>query len=162
MTEIRYPKIVGNLSFLKRLSRQEFVTICQPLFQRILDPVEAALLDAQVEKDEINDIVMVGGTSRMPQLRPMLNEFFGREMLYSDGIDPEQVVASGATILAGILAPHSTVKPDIVLHDITPLTLGVQVTHEVERGFLAKLFTSAEYVNKMMPVIKKNSSIPTE
>lgn len=100
ITEIRLPKLAGGIDFLKRVTREEFEQKAQALFERCIPPIEKALKDSKMAFDDINDVVMVGGSSRIPKLKRDLEAHYGEGINISDREDPDQVVALGATFLA--------------------------------------------------------------
>ena len=92
--------MAGGKDFLKYVTREEFEQLAQPLFARCIPPIQKAMNDAGLAFDDINDIVMVGGSSRIPKLKQDLIEYYGAGVSISDKEDPDQVVALGATFLA--------------------------------------------------------------
>ena len=88
------------------------------------------------DKEEVDEIVMVGGSSRIPMLERMLKDNFGESIVINKGVDPDTVVAHGATIMAGILSGNIGENMDIVLSDVTPMTLGIAIQHEKELNFI--------------------------
>lgn len=121
------------------LSRSKFEQITGDLFNRLKDPVLQALKDAKLEASEIDEVVLVGGSTRMPKVQEMAKEIFGKEP--NRTINPDEVVAIGAAIQGGVL--QGDVK-DVLLLDVTPLSLGI----ETEGGV-------------MTPLIPRNTTIPT-
>ena len=111
--------------------------------------------------DEINDVVMVGGSSRMPKLEQILKEYFGEGITINNRVNPDEVVALGATYLARQLSGHDQ-GSSIILNDVTPLSIGMQVSHRIEQGFLASIFRGAEYQQLNHKIIKHNTTIPCE
>ena len=107
--------------FLKRVSRKQFEEGAHALFERCKEPIKRAMIDSRISLDDINDIVMVGGSSRIPKLKDILRDYFGPMIRINDSINPDEVVAAGATVYAGVLSGGHR---DIVLSDVTPLTLG--------------------------------------
>ena len=95
------------------------------LFKKTLKPVEQVLKDAKVKKNEINDIVLVGGSTRIPKVQSMLEEFFGKPL--SKGINPDEAVAFGAAVQGGVLSGAEGTS-EIILMDVNPLTLGIETT----------------------------------
>lgn len=87
------------MDFLKRVTREEFEQLAAHLFDKCMVPVKSALKEADLPLDEINDIVMVGGSSRMPKLKEILTEYFGDEISINDKKNPDEIVALGATYL---------------------------------------------------------------
>jgi L1 cell adhesion molecule like protein len=115
------------------ISRAQFEELCHDLFKRCMDLVRATLKDAQLQTSEIDDVVLVGGSTRIPKVQSMLSaEFGGKELCKS--INPDEAVAYGAAINAALLDSHnvadneSDTTPDVVLIDVCPLTLGVETT----------------------------------
>lgn len=88
------------MDFLRRVTREEFEQMAEHLFAKCMIPVKSAMKEADIPLDEINDIVMVGGSSRMPRLKVILNEYFGEAININDEKNPDEIVALGATYLA--------------------------------------------------------------
>ncbi|MFQ5769130.1 MAG: molecular chaperone DnaK, partial [bacterium] len=143
-TEINLPFITATDSGPKHLnltlSRAKFEQICEDLFQRTLEPCRTALKDAKLSPNQIDEVVLVGGSTRMPKVQEIVKELFGKEP--HKGVNPDEVVAVGAAIQGGVLA--GDVK-DVLLLDVTPLSLGI----ETLGGVATKL-------------IEKNTTIPTQ
>ncbi len=104
-----------------KITRAKLEALVEDLIQRTIDPCKAALKDAGVTAGQINEIVLVGGQSRMPKIRDAVKQFFGKEP--HKGVNPDEVVAMGAAIQAGVL--QGDVK-DVLLLDVTPLSLGIE------------------------------------
>ncbi|GAB7363375.1 hypothetical protein MBLNU230_g3655t1 [Neophaeotheca triangularis] len=125
----------GN-DFSETLTRAKFEELNNDLFKKTLKPVEQVLKDAKLKKADIDDIVLVGGSTRIPKVQAMLEEYFGKKA--SKGINPDEAVAYGAAVQGGVLAgEHGT--EDLVLMDVNPLTLGIEttggvMTHLIKRG----------------------------
>lgn len=142
-TEVNIPFITADQTGPKhlnfKLTRAKLEQLVEDLLNRTLKPMENALKDAGINKSQIDEIVMVGGMTRMPKVNSIVKEFFGKEP--HKGINPDEVVAVGASIQGGVLG--GDVK-DILLLDVTPLTLGIETLGGVST-----------------PLIKRNTTIPT-
>jgi molecular chaperone DnaK len=103
-----------------KLLRSQFETLVAPLVQRTIEPCRKALVDAGIKASEINEVILVGGMTRMPRVHETVKSIFGREP--SKGVNPDEAVAIGASIQGGVLAGNVT---DILLLDVTPLSLGM-------------------------------------
>ncbi|KAG9041997.1 70-kilodalton heat shock protein [Tulasnella sp. UAMH 9824] len=143
-TEINLPFITADASGPKhintKLLRSQFETLVAPLVQRTVEPCKKALADAGVKPSEVDDVILVGGMSRMPRVVETVKAVFGRDP--SKGVNPDEAVAIGASIQGGVLAGNVT---DILLLDVTPLSLGI----ETLGGIMTKL-------------IPRNTTIPTK
>src|SRR3989338_1086048 len=104
-----------------KLTRAKLESLVGELVQKTLDPVKAVLKDAGVTKDKIDEIILVGGMTRMPKVIETVTSFFGKES--NKSVNPDEVVAIGAAVQAGVLG--GDVK-DVLLLDVTPLTLGIE------------------------------------
>ena len=143
-TEINLPFITANDAgpqhLLEKLSRSEFEKITADLVERTKEPVEKALSDAGMKFSDIDHVILVGGSTRMPSVQQLVKSLTGKDP--HKGVNPDEVVASGAAIQAGVL--KGDVK-DVLLLDVTPLTLGV----ETKGGIMTKM-------------IERNTTIPTK
>ncbi len=137
-TEINLPFITADASGPKhmviKLTRSKFEQLVDDLVQRTIGPCRKALEDAGLSPSDMNEVVMVGGMTRMPKIQEVVKEFFGKEP--HKGVNPDEVVAIGAAIQGGVL--KGDVK-DVLLLDVTPLTLGIETlggvfTHLIERN----------------------------
>ncbi|KAK0731445.1 molecular chaperone bip1 [Lasiosphaeris hirsuta] len=133
--------LVSGVDFSETLTRARFEELNMDLFKRTMQPVEQVLRDAKVNKADVTDIVLVGGSTRIPKIQKMVEEFFGKSV--SKGINPDEAVAFGAAVQAAILGGEEPTE-GIVLLDVNPLTLGIETTG----GVMAKL-------------IPRNTGIPT-
>jgi len=126
------------------LTRARFEELCGDLFRKCLDPVEKVLNDAKMDKTHVHDVVLVGGSTRIPRVQKMLSDFFnGKEL--SRSINPDEAVAYGAAVQAAVLMDTKDEKLDqILLVDVTPLTIGIETAGNI-----------------MTPMINRNSTIPT-
>jgi molecular chaperone DnaK len=124
-TDINLPFITADASGPKhlnlRLSRSKFEQMIEPLVQRTLEPCRQALKDAGLEPKNVDEVVLVGGSTRIPMVQKLVGDFFGKEP--NRGVNPDEVVAIGAAVQAGVLAGEVT---DVLLLDVTPLSLGVE------------------------------------
>ncbi|RJO61855.1 molecular chaperone DnaK [candidate division WS5 bacterium] len=142
-TEVNIPFITADASGPKhltmKLSRAKFESIVGELVDKTLKPVEKALKDAGVKKEDVNEVILVGGMTRMPLVQKKVKEFFGKDPL--KGVNPDEVVAIGAAIQGGVLGGE--VK-DVLLLDVTPLSLGIETLGGVSTR-----------------LIERNTTIPT-
>ncbi len=136
-TEINLPFITADASgpkhLLYRLSRAKLEQLVGDLVEKTLGPVKQALADANLKPSQIDEVILVGGQTRMPMVQAMVRDHFGKEP--HKGINPDEVVAIGAAIQAGVLGGE--VK-DILLLDVTPLTLGVETLGGVMTGIIQR------------------------
>ena len=141
-TNINLPFITADANGPKHLdmtlSRAKFEELSHDLLERCKKPVEQAIKDAGISKNEINEVVLVGGSTRIPAVQALVKEYTGKEP--NQSVNPDEVVAVGAAVQAGVLAGE--VK-DIVLLDVTPLTLGIETLGGV-----------------MTPLVQRNTTIP--
>ena len=143
-TEINLPFITATADGAKHLNltitRAKFESLCSDFFDATLRPCEQAIKDAKITPSQIDDVILVGGSTRIPKIQELVKSFFGKEP--SKGVNPDEVVAIGAAIQGGVLAGDVT---DVLLLDVTPLTLGIETMGGV-----------------LTPMIQANTTIPTK
>lgn len=125
-TSIEIDALYEGVDLYSTISRARFEELCADLFRRCIDPVEKVLLDAKVSKSSVDEIVLVGGSTRIPKIQALLTDFFnGKEL--NKSINPDEAVAYGAAVQASILSGFESSKTkDILLVDVTPLSLGIE------------------------------------
>jgi endoplasmic reticulum chaperone BiP len=141
-TRIEIENLHEGIDMSETLSRAKFEELNNDLFKKTLKPVEQVLKDAKLKKADIDDIVLVGGSTRIPKVQQMLEEFFGKKA--RKDVNPDEAVAYGAAIQGGILAGEDEAG-GLVLMDVNPLTLGIETTGGV-----------------MTTLIKRGTTIPTK
>ena len=143
-TEVNLPYITADASgpkhFVKKITRAKLESLVEDLVEKSLKPLELALKDAKISKKDINDVLLVGGQTRMPLVQKKVKEFFGKEP--KKDLNPDEAVAIGAAIQGSVLAGDTK---DVLLLDVTPLTLGIETLGGVAT-----------------PLIEKNTTIPTQ
>ena len=151
---IEIDSLFEGIDFYTTITQARFEDLCADLFRRTLEPVEKALRDAKFNKDQIHDIVLVGGSTRIPKIQKLLQDFFnGKEL--SQCINPDEAVAYGATVHAAILSgDRSEEIQHLLLFDVTPLSLGIITIN----GALSSVEHEIGQRN-MTVLVKRNSSI---
>lgn len=144
-TSIELDSLYEGIDFNSSLTRARFEELCMDLFKKAIDTVEKALQDSGLSKPEIDDIVLVGGTTRIPKVQTMLSEYFNGKKLCSS-VNPDEAVAYGAAVQAAILSGARDEKIDkLLLLDVTPLSLGIETAG-----------------GQMCTLIPRNTTIPTQ
>ncbi len=142
-TDVNLPFVTATQDGPKHLNinitRAKFENLCADLFHKSLQPCEKALNDAKMSPNQIDEVILVGGSTRIPKIQELVRQFFGKEP--SKNVNPDEVVAMGAAIQGGVLSGDVT---DVLLLDVTPLTLGIETLGGV-----------------MTPMIPSNTTIPT-
>ena len=130
----------GPKHFVQKITRAKLESLVEDLVYRSISPLETALKDAKLSKDKIDDILLVGGQTRMPLVQTKVQDFFGKEP--RKDLNPDEAVAIGAAIQGSVLSGDTK---DVLLLDVTPLTLGIETLGGVAT-----------------PLIEKNTTIPTQ
>jgi heat shock protein 1/8 len=143
-TSIEIDSLFDGIDFYTTLTRGRFEELCQDLFRSTLDPVEKVLRDSKIDKADMHEVVLVGGSTRIPRVVKLVSDFFNRKELRRT-IDPDEAVAYGAAVLAAILSGDTSEKTqDLLFLDVTPLSLGIETPGGV-----------------MTALIKRNTMVPT-
>uniref|UniRef100_A0A6C0KLT0 Chaperone n=1 Tax=viral metagenome TaxID=1070528 RepID=A0A6C0KLT0_9ZZZZ len=144
-TSIDIDSLIDGIDFSINLSRAKFENLCDALFKRTIAPLEQVLRDAQMSKSQVHEVVMVGGSTRIPKIRELVSAFFNGKKL-NDSVHPDEAVAYGAAIQAHIMTggkEGNDRTSDLILLDVAPLSLGLETAGGV-----------------MTPLIKRNTTIP--
>lgn len=145
-TSIEIDSLYEGIDFYTSITRARFEELCQDLFRSTMEPVERVLRDAKIDKSSVHEIVLVGGSTRIPRIQKLVSDFFnGKEP--NKSINPDEAVAYGAAVQAAILSGDTSSKStnEILLLDVAPLSLGIETAGGV-----------------MTPLIKRNTTIPTK
>jgi L1 cell adhesion molecule like protein len=144
-TTLEVEALYEGVDLMLNLTRAKFEELCIDLFKATMEPVSSVLRDAKLDKSKVNEVVLVGGSTRVPKIQQLLQEYFnGKELCKS--VNPDEAVSMGAAIQGAILSGQSSEKLDsIVLLDVTPLSLGVETAGEM-----------------MTVIIPRNTPIPTK
>lgn len=141
-------KLDGEIKSI-HISQEEYEAACKPLLERLRAPIERALRDARLRSADLDEVVMVGGATRMPLVRKLVSQLFGR--LPARYVDPDQTIALGAAVCAGLIARDANFD-EVVLTDVCPHSLGTAVSEEDGRGgWITDIF---------LPIIERNTVVP--
>ncbi|KAL8276274.1 hypothetical protein RQP46_011302 [Phenoliferia psychrophenolica] len=144
-TTLEIDSLYEGTDFNSQISRARFEELCSELFDKTLKPVEKVLRDAEIDKADVHEVVLVGGSTRIPRVQKMVSDFFNGKKPNSS-INPDEAVAYGAAVQAAILTNvHSEATAGMILIDVAPLSLGIEVVGEI-----------------MSRVIDRNSTVPTK
>ena len=150
-TEIRIPLPDGTINPETKplkVNNESFASICSSLMDRLKAPVGRAIRDGRMEPNEIHDVILVGGATRMPILRDFAVDFFGKQP--KSDFDPDQVVALGAAVQSALISDDAAVE-DMVMTDVCPFTLGVEICKE---------FGGRQQTGYFQPIIHRNTTVP--
>ncbi|KAJ6127445.1 Heat shock 70 kDa protein [Penicillium sp. IBT 18751x] len=144
-TSIEIDSLFEGIDFYTSITRARFEELCQDLFRGTMEPVERVLRDAKIDKASVHEIVLVGGSTRIPKIQKLVSDFFNKDA--NKSINPDEAVAYGAAVQAAILSGDTSSKStnEILLLDVAPLSLGIETAGGV-----------------MTPLIKRNTTIPTK
>jgi heat shock protein 1/8 len=144
-TTVEIDSLFDGIDFMSSITRARFEELCADIFKRTMDPVDSVIRDAKISKADVDEIILVGGTTRVPKIQKMLSDYFnGKELCKS--INPDEAVAVGATVQAAVLSgsKDENIK-DLLLLDVTPLSMGIETAGGV-----------------MTNLIDRNTTIPTK
>tara|TARA_B110000858_G_scaffold8852_1_gene9415 strand:- start:4176 stop:6098 length:1923 start_codon:yes stop_codon:yes gene_type:complete len=144
-TSIEIDSLIDGVDYTHNLSRAKFEQLADPILKRTIDPINRLLADAKMSKSDIHEIVLVGGTTRIPRVQQLLSDYFGGKNL-NKSLNPDEAIAYGAAVQAAILTGQGNEKTsELLLLDVAPLSLGIETAGGV-----------------MTKIIERNTTIPTK
>ncbi|MED6138533.1 70-kilodalton heat shock protein [Stylosanthes scabra] len=156
-TSIEVDSLFQGIDFSSLITRSRFEELNKDLFVKCMDTVEKCLADAKVDKNNVHDVVLVGGSSRIPKLQNLLQEFFlGKDL--SKGINPDETVAYGAAVQAALLSESMNTALDLVLLDVTPLSLGISTKGDIMCVFIPRNSVLPTKHEKLFGTFEDNQS----
>ena len=155
-TIMRINNFYDNIIINETITRKEFEQACQPLFDRLLSPIDTALSNGHLGKKDISEVILIGGSTRIPKVKKIINEFFESKVKINDSINADEAVAYGATLQAEkILYNSDQIISNFHILDITPFSLGVCVLNQSKEEEIQKLG------DEMSVIIKRGTPLPT-
>ena len=157
-TEVRFECRIGAHELDWTIDQERFLHLAEPLIQRIRMPLERAMRDARLRPDQLDDIVLVGGASRMPLVSKLIARMFGRLPLRH--VNPDEAIARGACVAAGLKSRDAKLE-EVILTDVCPYTLGIEVGQRDARGQIQNgLFSPIIQRNSVVPISRENTYGP--
>ena len=145
-TIMRIINFYNNIVINETITRKEFEQACQPLFDRLLSPINTALSNGHLGKEDISEVILIGGSTRIPKVKEIINEFFKGNVKINDSINADEAVAYGATLQAEkILYNSDQIISNFHILDITPFSLGVCVLNKSKDKEIQKRYSFANF-----------------